>query len=148
MTLNKVRARFWIVRGRQIVKRVIYRCVICRRHQGKPLVSPAFTDLPKFLVATDFCFQSIGTLYVKDKTMHKAYVCVFTCATSRAIDLEITPDLQGATFIRALEPFIARRGYPRLLISYVEVIFVAEQYRTNFHITCGGWILRAIGSKY
>ena len=30
ITLSRLRSRYWVVRGRQVVKRVLYRCVICR----------------------------------------------------------------------------------------------------------------------
>ena len=83
--------------------------------------------MPTFRVAADFCFQSTGTdfagplliksIYGDDSQLYKAYICIFTCATSRAIHLELTPDLRGDSFIRALKRFIARRGYPNLLIS-------------------------------
>ena len=43
--------------------------------------------------------------------------CLFTCATSRAIHLELTPLLEIPAFIRALHRFIGRRGILKLLIS-------------------------------
>ena len=109
-TLNKLRERFWVVRGRQVVKKILHRCVICRRHQAKPLLPPSSPDLPSYRVLADFCFQSVGTdfagpvvksIYNKNGVMYDAYICLFTCATSRAVHLELTPDLQSANFIRA-----------------------------------------------
>ena len=35
-TLGRVRANYWIVKGRKSVKEVIKKCVICKRYQGKP----------------------------------------------------------------------------------------------------------------
>ena len=126
-TLNKLRNRFWVVRGRQVVKRIVSRCITCRRHQAKPALPPPSPALPVYRVAADFSFQFTGTdfagpLYVKtiygsNSDLYKAYICLFTCATSRAVHLELTPDLQGTSFIRALRRFISRRGYPHLLIN-------------------------------
>ena len=31
-TLTEIRARFWIIRGRSLVKTVIHQCCVCRRH--------------------------------------------------------------------------------------------------------------------
>ena len=45
-TLAAVRERYWIVKGRVMVKRVIRRCFICRRYDGKPFPSPVIPDLP------------------------------------------------------------------------------------------------------
>lgn len=70
--------------------------------------SPAFTH-----VGVD----SIGSVYIKStsdtiKQMKKAYICLFTCVTSRALHLELTPDLSKEAFNRCLRRFTARRGRP------------------------------------
>ena len=35
-TLTELRARFWVVRGRSVVKQIIRRCTICKRIEGLP----------------------------------------------------------------------------------------------------------------
>ena len=47
----------------------------------------------------------------------KVYILLLTCATSRAIHLELTPDIQVPAFIRAFRRFTSRRGTPELVIS-------------------------------
>ena len=47
----------------------------------------------------------------------KCYVLIFTCATSRAVHLELTKSQEAEEFQRKLNSFIARRGRPRLMIS-------------------------------
>ena len=47
----------------------------------------------------------------------KAYVCLFTCAATRAVHLELTPDLSAATFLLAFRRFTSRRGIPSVMIS-------------------------------
>ena len=37
-TLAQVRTKYWIIRGRQIVKSVISKCTTCKRHQGTPVL--------------------------------------------------------------------------------------------------------------
>ena len=49
--------------------------------------------------------------------MYKCYIALFTCASTRAIHLELTPDLSANSFIRVLKRFIGRRGFPGLIIS-------------------------------
>lgn len=46
------------------------------------------------------------------KQMKKAYICLFTCATSRVLHLELTPDLSTEAFVRCQRRFIVRRGRP------------------------------------
>ena len=126
-SLAKFRCRFWIVRGKQIVARTIHRCVVCKRQQGKVLLPPPSPALPEFRVSTDYCFQTTGVdfagpLLVKeifdtDGTLYKAYICLFTCAASRTVHLELTPNLEAESFIRAFKRFSARRGTPSRLIS-------------------------------
>ena len=33
-TLTEIRSKFWIVRGRQYVRKLIHECAVCRRHRG------------------------------------------------------------------------------------------------------------------
>ena len=68
-------------------------------------------------------FQSTGTdfsgpFFVKDiysKTLNKCCICLFTCVTSRAVHLELTPDMTTSAFIRSVKRFVSRRGTPSLL---------------------------------
>ena len=49
--------------------------------------------------------------------MFKCYIALFTCASTRAIHLELTPDLSAKSFSRVLKRFSGRRGLPTLFIS-------------------------------
>ena len=50
--------------------------------------------------------------------MHKCYVVGFSCASTRVLHVEIIPDLQGSSFIRALKQFMGKHGIPaRLLLD-------------------------------
>ena len=46
-TLTEVRSKYWIVKGRQLVRKLIYRC---RRYEGLAFKSPPPPPLPKFRV--------------------------------------------------------------------------------------------------
>ena len=47
----------------------------------------------------------------------KAYVCLFTCASTRAVHLELTRGLTVCQFLQSFRRFVARRGLPATLIS-------------------------------
>ena len=69
-------------------------------------------------VGVDFA----GPLFVKSKVkddpeMAKVYIALFTCATSRAVHLELVPSLDAPTFLLCLGRFIGRRGLPKLIVS-------------------------------
>lgn len=126
-TLVEVRTNFWIPKGRQYVKRILHQCVICKKREGVPYRPPPTADLPESRVSGSPAFTHVGVdfagpVYVKStsgstKQMKKAYICLFTCATSRALHLELTPDLSTEAFVRCLRRFIARRGRPASITS-------------------------------
>ena len=122
-TLLQLRSKFWVIKGRQIVKKIIRPCVRCRRIQGQPYPTPKQNDLPQFRVVEKHAFSSVsvdfaGPLYIKSNgTDSKVYVALFTCATSRAVHLEIVEDLSSDSFIRCFQRFCSRRGIPQLVVS-------------------------------
>ena len=125
-TLNELRSRFWVVRGRQVVRKIIHRCVVCRKVEGKPFATSVSAPSPEFRLNSEIsAFQSVGLdycgpVYLKDSTRNassKAWISIFSCCTSRAIHIELVPDLTTNAFIRALKRFTGRRGSPSLIIS-------------------------------
>ena len=121
-TLNLVRQKYWILRGREKVKSIVRHCVLCKKIEGLPYQSVFCPDLPDFRVddAPPFTHVGIdfaGPLTVSNKENAKCYVCLFTCASTRAVPLELTETLDVEAFIRAFRRFSARRGLPATVIS-------------------------------
>ena len=93
-TLNELRAEFWINRGRSYVRKLLNSCFICKRLQSRSYNYPENSSLPSYRINARVTFQVCGVdylrpLYVKDiyyksrnDDMHKAYIVIFTCATS------------------------------------------------------------------
>ena len=81
-------------------------------------------DLPEYRV-DGFCnsFTTIGQdnagpLIIKENSeKKKVYILLFTCATTRAVHLELTPDLSEQSFLRGFKRFTSRRGTPSLIIQ-------------------------------
>ena len=48
---------------------------------------------------------------------HKVYICLFTCAVSRAVHLEVVVELSMECFLQAFQRFVSRRSLPRLMLS-------------------------------
>ena len=124
-TLAEVRSAYWIVRGRQFIHTIIHQCVVCRRIEGQPFKSHPPPSLPEFRVTQSRPFQFVvvdfaGPLYVKtsDVTLKpKCWLCLFTCCTTRAVHLELVPDLSTTTFMNCFKRFCGRRGIPSKVIS-------------------------------
>ncbi|XP_044166607.1 uncharacterized protein LOC122950686 [Acropora millepora] len=117
--------RFWIVRGRQLVKKITSRCTVCRRYEGRGFKVPPQPDLPEFRLSQKPAFtyvgvDYVGSLYIKEpncSTTKKVYILLFTCCSTRAVHLELATDLSADVFIRCLRRFTARRGLPEIIVS-------------------------------
>ena len=125
-TLAELRSKFWIVKGRQIVKKLLKKCFVCKKLEGLAYPPPATSDLPDFRVGASRAFETVGVdfcgpVYVKDiytaGSMHKAYIAINTCTSTRMLHLELVPNLTTAAYVRSHRRFIARRGYPALMVS-------------------------------
>ena len=122
-TLTVIRQRIWIPSGRQRVHSILQKCVTCRKTTGKSYAIPDPPPLLKCHVNKTEPFEVTGvdfngTLYVRNGEMEqKVYICLFTCAVSRAIHLEIVMDLSMERFLYAFRRFDSRRSTPRLMLS-------------------------------
>lgn len=139
-TLTMLRQTYWIPSARQRIKTIIRKCVICRKTSGKPYAMPEPPPLVKSRVSETHPFQVTGVdftgaLFVRTPNgEHKVYICLFTCAVSRAIHLEIVSDLTVESFLYAFRRFAGRRSVPRLLLSDNGSTFLAaaEELKTLF----------------
>eukprot|EP00731_Ephydatia_muelleri_P004127 Em0002g303a len=153
-TQTELRGRFWIVKGRQAVRRILRRCVLCKRFEGKSYDEPPPPPLPVFREQEAPPFAVTGVdyacpLYQKDS--NKAWICLFTCCVIRAVHLEVVPGMTAETFMRCIKRFIARRGIPHKIISDNGKTFIlankiisavlshpqTEQYLSNI---CVDWV--------
>ena len=142
-TVTALRQRFWIPAARRVVARLLWKCVICRRVAGKPFPVPDPPPLPQARVQDGPPFSVTGVdftgaMYVKREGMvgeYKMYVCLFTCASTRAVHLEVVTDLTEETFLQAFRRFAAHRSLPRLIISdnastYTSAQLIHQQQRS------------------
>ncbi|GFY68601.1 integrase catalytic domain-containing protein [Trichonephila inaurata madagascariensis] len=120
-TLAQVRSNYWILKGRQLVKKVIRNCFICRKYLAKPidqLTSPLPSDrinqTPAFSVSgLDFA----GPLCVNFGELQNSYIVLFTCGVTRALHLELVSDMTTNSFLLAFRRFLVRRGCCKVIYS-------------------------------
>ena len=124
ITVTALRQVYWITAIRQYVRRLLRHCVTCRKLMGRPYRAPESPPLPKVRVteAPPFTITGVdftGALYVKGSTGQetKVYICLFSCAVSRAVHLEVVNDLTVDTFLLAFRRFCSRKSLPRKMIS-------------------------------
>ena len=53
----------------------------------------------------------------------KAYIVIFTCATSRSIILDLVEDNSSKNFTNSIKKIIAKRGCPKKIISDNGTVF-------------------------
>ena len=56
-TLTELRSNYWLVRGRQFTRKVIYGCFICKRHEGKRCRPNPPPPLPEIRAGVDFALS-------------------------------------------------------------------------------------------
>ena len=116
-TLAVVSAEYAV--RRRMVQRAVQTCYRCKRYKGLAYRSNE-GSLPSF--RSEYCrpFEKVGIdyfgpLYV-DRT-EKVWGLIITCATSRAIHLELIKSQSSADTALALRRFFALRGIPSLIVS-------------------------------
>ena len=117
-----LREEYWIVRMRQVVKKYIRACVFCKRWTAKHY-NVEVAPLPPERISQSRCFSVVGIdfagpvhVYDNDEGT-KAYILIVSCATTRAIHLELVSNLSVYNFMLAFKRFVGRRGRPAVVIS-------------------------------
>lgn len=119
----ELRRKYWILRGREAIKRQQHSCPDCQRWRAKPTV-PQMADLPQarlqifkppfFSTGMD-CF---GPFTVKvGRRCEKRWGILFKCLTTRAVHIDLLSSLDTDSFLMALRRFISRRGKPSEVLS-------------------------------
>ena len=86
-TLTEIRSKYWIIKGRQFVRKIIHQCFICRRLEGQPYSLPLPPLLPEFRAKElpPFSYTGVdfaGPLYIKTQGLvktRKVWICLYTC---------------------------------------------------------------------
>ena len=92
-------------------------------HEGRSYKVKPSSDMPEFRFKERYPFASTevdfaGTLsaFGKEIQVSKVYICLFTCGSTRALHIELTPSLTTQAFICCLRRSVARRGIPEFII--------------------------------
>lgn len=124
--LNQIRDKFWIITGRNEVRKVLRKCVICFRIKPSS-PNQLMGALPKPRVVPSRPFSHCGIDYAgpyclkdgktRNRVTIKAYICVFICFSTRAVHAELVTDLSSEAFLNAFKRFVSRRGLCQHIFS-------------------------------
>lgn len=131
--LSRLRQRYWIPSASVIIRKILARCVVCRRLHGA-VGQQQMADLPIDRVSADEPpFSYVGVDYFgpfdikRGRSLVKRYGVIFTCLAVRAVHIEVASSLDTDSFINALRRFIARRGQIKELRSDNGTNFVGAE---------------------
>ena len=133
-TMAAVRQNYWIPRLRRLAKQTIRSCFGCKRFQATRTPCPPPGNLARERTEGSVPFKVVGVDFAgpikyltKTKQERKAYIVLYTCSLTRAVYLELLPDLTTDEFLRSLKRFIARRGRPEKIFSDNGKTFIAAE---------------------
>ena len=125
-TLNHLREKYLVVHGREAVKEVIKECLECqRRFRGKP-ATQQMAPLPAIRLEATMkpftnCEVDFAGPYLivqgRGKVRVKRYLCLFLCLQTHCCHVEMAWSLDTDGFLNALTCMVARRGWPRDMLS-------------------------------
>ncbi|XP_039592981.1 uncharacterized protein LOC120515759 isoform X2 [Polypterus senegalus] len=119
----EVRRKYWILRGREAIRRHQHQCRECQRWRATTQ-APKMADLPParlrlfkppFWSTGVDCF---GPFTVKiGRRTEKRWGIIFKCMTTRCVHLDLIENLDTDAFLMAFRRFVSRRGQPAELLS-------------------------------
>ena len=119
----EIRRRFWILQGREAVRRFQRTCTDCQRWRAQPAI-PKMADLPPCrLKIGEKAFHATGVdcfgpfLVKRGRGTEKRWGIVYKCMTTRAVHIELLQSMSADSFLMSFRRFQARRGTPATLLS-------------------------------
>ncbi|XP_053692165.1 uncharacterized protein LOC128740628 [Sabethes cyaneus] len=135
LVLSSLRERYWPLSARNLVRKIIHKCIQCYRTKPKPH-EQLMGDLPVERVTPAPPFQRVGVDYCGPFHIQyphrkglpiKCFIAVFVCLVVKAINLEVVADLTTQAFIAALKRFVSRRGLPEIIMCDNATNFVGAR---------------------
>ena len=124
-TISKIRAVYWILGIRTLVKNIIGRCVLCKMKLKKlqeqimaPLPIERLKPCPPFTnVMVDYFGPFTIRGEVQKRIRGKCYGVLFTCMNLRAVYVDVACDYSTPGFMMVLRRFASIRGWPVKIFS-------------------------------
>ena len=125
VTLARSRASVWIVRGKDLAKRICKACPKCRLRKkelcGQQIanIKPESLEVcrPWTFVSLDFAGPIICKGVVNARARRKCWILVYCCRSTKAVCLLAVPGYDTASFLIRHEEFVARKGEPKEIVS-------------------------------
>ena len=124
-TLARSRQKVWVVRGRNLAKKVCSNCHQCRRMNHKlasqrmsMIKEESLTVCPPFTyISLDFAGPLIIKGAVNARASMKCWILVYCCRSTKAVEILPTCGYSTQSFLLRHEEFVARHGPPQSIVS-------------------------------
>uniref|UniRef100_A0A8R1XR24 Integrase_H2C2 domain-containing protein n=1 Tax=Onchocerca volvulus TaxID=6282 RepID=A0A8R1XR24_ONCVO len=123
LTWVKVRQTYWIPHGKTYVKSILRKlCKGCTRWNVIQFEQPEFPPSSPERMTVNRPFEKIGVdlfgpIWVKNRTISKRWVALFTCLVTRAIHMEVMKNMSAEAFMQTFRGFVSRRRRPDFVLS-------------------------------
>ena len=127
-TVAHIRKEFWIPRIRKIVTKIDGECKFCLIQRRK-ITEQIMGDLPLFRSEPSKPFSFVlldlwGPITIKDavvkkgpRVRKKVWGCLFTCASTRAVYLDVAEDYSTQAILHCIRRLMADRGSVQTIVS-------------------------------
>ena len=124
-TVAKSRKKFWIIRARRLAEKIKYGCYRCKfldimmmKQQMAPIPRNRLVMSRPFYVTSLDLFGPLEIIdTVKRRVKKKVWGMIFSCASSRALHLDLTEDYGTDSILETLRRFAIIRRCPGEIIS-------------------------------
>ncbi|XP_060570474.1 uncharacterized protein LOC132728821 [Ruditapes philippinarum] len=97
--------------------RIVFDCS-CRQNKNSPSLNDCLESTPPEInELTSILVNFRKHRYAVCTENEKAYICLFTCASTRAVHLEVVSDMTESSFLQAFRRFSSRKSLPKVMIS-------------------------------
>ena len=124
-TLAKSRSSVWIIKGKNLAKKVCWNCMTCRKIKKELsqqqmalfkneslLVCPPWTN-----ISLDFAGPVIIKGEVNVRSRGKSWILIYVCRNTKAVCLLATSGYSTEDFLIKHEEFVARKNKPKHIVS-------------------------------
>ena len=139
-TLTEVRYQYWIPRSKSFIKKILNKCVTCKKLNSRPYNYPISPDLLSVRLNDDVSFSGTGVDYsgvlycknlfnsnsIDEDDMYKCYIVIYTYESTSGVVLDLVPDASAEAFVNSLSKFISRRGCPQIILADNGSLFMAD----------------------
>ena len=122
--LSSLRREFWIPAAFQTVKKLISKCLVCKKLYGRSIKINQndykcdrinASDVPY----RDIALDHIGPFHVLDakNCFQKVYILIITCLWSRAVNLLVSSKIDSYSFLLSFQKHVFDFGIPQSLLA-------------------------------